>query len=292
MSRSVRDYHGRAGGTKSLAHFSCISRRKLAADRFLFYAPNPCKRLSVQPFQFTSHRTSSCSDVGHEARWPVSNRPIIRPPRLGPRRFPKLRRFRWSLRRGRPAAALIRFASFRAGPIPHRPSRPAGSAFLARAEAVSCRLFPPPRGHPVPLRPSRPASCAPVSVSSDSFRYDSLAPYRAVGPYCASKFPPAGYPGPGLPLTVRPPPMRPPRHCGLQPPDVVRHLPHCRLFPLIDAAVRPDRSRPIRPLSRPSRPDTSDPSRLDTSDPSRLRAGPPAVRLVSSRAPRLDPSES
>ena len=86
--------------------------------------------------------------------------------------------------------------------------------------------------------------------------------------------------------------MRPLRHCGLQPPDVVRHLPHCRLFPLIDAAVRPDRSRPIRPLSRPSRPDTSDPSRLDTSDPSRLRAGPPAVRLVSSRAPRLDPSES
>ena len=152
--------------------------------------------------------------------------------------------------------------------------------------------FPPPRGHPVPLRPSRPASCAPVSVSSDSFRYDSLAPCRAVGPYCASKFPPAGYPGPGLPLTVRPPPMRPLRHCGLQPPDVVRHLPHCRLFPLIDAAVRPDRSRPIRPLSRPSRLDTSDPSRLDTSDPSRLRAGPPAVRLVSSRAPRLDPSES
>ena len=146
MSRSVRDYHGRAGGTKSLAHFSCLSRRKLAADRFLFYAPNPCKRLSVQPFQFTSHRTSSCSDVGHEARWPVSNRPIIRPPRLGPRRFPKLRRFRWSLRRGRPAAALIRFASFRAGPIPHRPSRSAGSAFLARAEAVSCRLFPHPGG--------------------------------------------------------------------------------------------------------------------------------------------------
>jgi hypothetical protein len=131
--------------TKSLAHFSCLSRRKLAADRFLFYAPNPCNRLPVQPFQFTSHRTSSCSDVGHVARWPVSNRPINRPPRLGPRRFPLLRRFGWSLRRGRPAAALIRFASFRVGPIPHRPSRPVGSAFLARVGAVSCR-FPHPGG--------------------------------------------------------------------------------------------------------------------------------------------------